>query len=251
MKEVLKKKITGLIVLCSMIFVVVAFPMAVSAYRLTFNAGSGADIADQGETYECDTEPGEGNVNRIKEDDLKKVFGAKKDRHLLVRWTIEGDSSTEIFNIMDEDKLRNWNFTANTCLMAGWEQCVKITFYNVDPTNEEVTWYQDLVQGASMSEENFRGLILDKYGYKFIGIEYAGRGGINGNRYEYGTPIDEDTEFNVIWGKVAVPTPADPSGGGGFPNPKTGDLGILPYIGFMVVSVLGTAGVVKLLKKEK
>ena len=69
----------------------------------------------------------------------------------------------------------------------------------------------------------------------------------------------------MIWEKVAVPTPADPSGGGGpssggggpsgggggFPNPKTGDLGIAPYVGFMVVSVLGTAVVVKLLKKEK
>ena len=272
MKKALKKKITGLIVLCSMIFVVVAFPMAVSAYHLTFNAGSGADIAGQGETYECDTEQGEGNVNRIREDDLKKVFDAKKDRHLLARWTIDGGSSTEIFTIMDEEKLRNWNFTGDTRLIAGWEPCVKITYYNVDPTDERVHWYQDWVPGASMSEENFREFVSHKDGYKLIGIEYAGKGGNDGYRYEYGTPIDEDTDFRVIWEKVAVPTPADPSGGGGpssggggpsgggggpsgggggFPNPKTGDLGIAPYVGFMVVSVLGTAVVVKLLKKEK
>ena len=156
MKKALKKKITGLIVLCSMIFVVVAFPMAVSAYHLTFNAGSGADIAGQGESYECDTEQGAGNVNRIREDDLKKVFDAKKDRHFLMRWTIDGDSSTEIFTIMDKDKLRNWNFTEDTRLIAGWEQCVKITFYNVDPTNERAVRYEDLVQGASVLEKNLQ-----------------------------------------------------------------------------------------------
>ena len=34
-------------------------------------------------------------------------------------------------------------------------------------------------------------------------------------------------------------------------NPNTGNIGIIVWIGFMLVSVLGTSNVVKLLKKEK
>ncbi len=275
MQKVLKKKITTLIVMCSMILMVVAFPVAVSAANLTFDPGNDGVIGqqDEGRPYTCTTVSG-----HIKPDDVALVFGASRAGYRLKLWKITNQSSittsTSSQEFADENSLLNYTFddASQYTLEAEWEKAIDLLFYNVGPTDENTSLNMSLSNGFSITEEWVHANFPDRYGYTVIGLEYAGKGGNDGDVYEYGTPISQDTELRLRWKKVAVPgggggsaddtpTRPDPSGGGGgggprgggggAPNPKTGDLGIAPYVGIVTISALGTAGVVKLLKKEK
>ena len=269
MKKVLKKKLTTLIVMCSMILTVVAFPVAVGAHTLTFDPNGGT--IEDNNPYQCDTEDKNGK-QYIKNNDAQKVFGAAKAGYELKYWRINNGQQT--FNTADE--LLAFEFTNDTELKAEWEKTITLTFYSTKPTDETSSFDTEVSEGYAVTEEVIHRMYPDQNGYTLVGLEYAGKGGIAGNQYVYGTPITQDTDLKLLWKKVVVPggdggsandTPSDNSdvptranptggggsrgGGGGTSNPKTGDLGVAVYVGIMVVSALGTAGVVKLLKKEK
>lgn len=200
---------------------------------------------------------------RIKSDDLEKVYGATKKDHILC---FEGYADSNSAKYRKED-LRRLDIAGDMTFTARWIKPIIVRLLGISPINASSVYSLDIEPGYGVLDDDIYDAVRKNYPndaekflseYKLVRVEYADSSTIvtnkgNSKLYSFGDALNSNTDLQLFWEKndTSGGGGGSSSRGGGVSNPKTGDLGIAPYVGILTISVLGTASVVKLLKKEK
>jgi hypothetical protein len=202
----------------------------------------------------------------IPEEDAQQVFGVKNESKLLDGWKItKGTNMNKVFYTVKE--ITSYPIMEDIELTSQWDDVIILRLSNINPFDKKAYIEEHVPKGYVLNAQKLLELVNIPQGYELVNLEYV-TGGIKGDSYDFKTPMNVDTELLLNWKEVKggasngdvvkgdgasddEESPSKKSYYSSLSNPKTGDVGLVPYIGVMVVSVLGAASLVKLGKKEK